>query len=196
MVTLIFEKALNPLYLYEAVQDQIQASFNSSQPRLMLLADFLTRPLMDEVRAQLSASGSKDIFVPHRYSFTEVECTLDLFSSKDFLHFIRSVTGIKSSHVRVSVKEFGHQNFTLLHDDVDARARVVFFYTLGGKNWKREWGGQTIFTFGDEREPVVFEPKSNSLAIIQVPKGMRDFVKYIPHFAGANKFIKIEGILS
>ena len=196
MVTLIFNKNVNPLYLYEAVQDQIKSSFAVSKPQLTLLADFLTKPAYNELLASVSSSKSREVFVPHKFSFDSVDHRGELFSSKEFLEFVRLVTGVRSNNATIDVKKFKHTNFTLLHDDLDSNARVIFFYILGSKDWKPEWGGQTIFTFGDGREPIVFEPKANSLAIIKVPKGMRDFVKYIKHFSGRNEFFKIEGTLS
>jgi len=196
MAALNFDKSINPLYLYEAVQDQIKAGFMSSSPKLTLLADFLVKSAQVELQKSLSSSKKSKIFVPHKYSFEQIDFHSDLLSSKEFLHFVRLVTGLKLSKSRVSVSKFDHGAYSLLHDDLDSSERIIFFYILGSKSWKPEFGGQTILTYGDERDPIVFEPKDNSLAIVRVPKGMRNFVKYIKHFAGKNEFVKFEGVLN
>lgn len=190
-------KNLNALYNYEAVQDQMRAAFKTSKPSVLMLTDFFDKKFYATLLADLNKIDSKEIYVPHkeRYAYIESTDIQKLFSSSEFLDFVRNVTGAKIKSADMIIKKFGQQNYTLLHDDVLANKRLIFFYTLAGK-WKSEFGGQTIFTFGDGRAPLVFEPQGNSLCIMLVPEGMRDFVKYIKHFAGESKIVKIEGIFS
>jgi hypothetical protein len=134
MVALIFEKSINPLYLYEAVQDQIKSSFIGSKPQLMLLADFLTKEGLAHLQKEIDSANSKKIFVPHKFSFEEINLKLGLFSCNEFFNFIRLISGIKVSKSSISISKFRHRDFTLLHDDVDFGVFVsilfLFYFLL------------------------------------------------------------------
>ena len=187
---------VNGLYRYDAVIDGARASFKSGKPEILLLNDFLAKDVYEKLRKDFSVAAGKEIYVPHECGFDELKLNKEVeefFSSLHFRQFLTHLTGIKIKQVNLEARRFKHQSFTLMHDDANSKERFVFFYVLTSKDWKSEWGGSTIFRFGDARLPAVFEPKGNSLAIMRVPKGMQDFVKYVNHFSGKNMFVKVSG---
>lgn len=192
-----FKSLINPLYAYDAVKDQMKVSFKSSKPSVLLLPDFFTKKVYDSLTKEAQSLEAKEKYIPHMYRYHEVPSSAfkDIFSS-DFLTFVREITGIKSKKLSLDSKRFGHRCFTLLHDDLSADGGLIFFYTIASSKWNSSSGGQTIFTFGDEREPLIFDVKENSLVLLHVPKGMRSFVKYLNHFSGTNGMLKVEGIFS
>jgi Rps23 Pro-64 3,4-dihydroxylase Tpa1-like proline 4-hydroxylase len=191
------KEQINPLYAYEAVQDQMRTAFKNSKPCVILVTDFFLKDYYQSLFRSLKSLSGKEIYEPHKYRFEEIYDTnlSEMFSSNEFFEFVGNITGVKVNKANLSNRRVGAGDYTLLHDDVIARKRLIFFYTLCDKLGS-DWGGSTVFTFGDERVPLVFEPKGNSLVIMSVPEGMRDFVKYVKHFAGKNEIIKVEGTLS
>ncbi len=191
-----FKSSVNALYFYEAVQDQMHGAFKSSRPQVILLTDFFVKKIYDSLLEEAKKVSGKEVYEPHKYRFREIFLTEleEFFSSQEFLDLVREITRVKVKKVDLSLSKFGKGNYTLLHDDVMAKKRLLFFYTLCDK-WQSAWGGSTIFTFGDERSPIVFESKGNSLVIMLVPDGMREFVKYVKHFAGESEMFKVEGVL-
>lgn len=192
MVTLKFEQCVNSLYLHNSVKEQIKSSFSKS--KVALLGDFLNNSYLEELRKEVGRYKFHEVFAPHQFSYSLADMNENIFLSNDFIELIRYLTGAKKTKGSIVVRMFGKGNFTLLHDNLEKNERLVFFYTLSTKDWKSEWGGQRIFTFGDEREPLIFEPKDNSLAIIKASKGMMEFTKYVKHWAGDNKLARIEGV--
>lgn len=180
-----FTKLLNPLYGYDAVQDQMRASFARSKPSVLVLNDFLVTRQYKELAAAFALLQGSAIFEPDRCSYTDLTLPLisrGTFVSLAFFDFVRNATGLKVKDVRLSGQRFGHRDFTLLHDDQPAAERFVFLFMLAPR-WDVSWGGSMIFSFGDERPPLVFEPRGNALVLLNVPPGMREFVKYVNHHA-------------
>lgn len=193
-----FASALNALYRYDAVVDQARASFKASKPQVLLLTDFLAKPVYDALVKEVAKIKGAEMYVPHEYRFETLslpDVIRDFFSSLHFKQFLTHITGVRIKDITVSARRFSHQRFSLMYDDAESGERVLFFYTLAPAHWKSTWGGSTIFSFGDKRAPATFEVKGNSLAIIRVPKGMRDFVKYVNHFSAKNSFVKVDGVL-
>lgn len=192
-----FTNSVNSLYNYEAVKDQMKSSFKTSKPSVLLLSDFLIKTSSEELRRKTISDKGKERYIPHecRYNDLTIGNNLDIFSSKEFLTFIREISGIKVTKSNISACKFNHRSFTLLHDELDDKERLVFFYMLAPK-WDFSWGGQTIFTFGDDREPLIFNVQNNSFVLLKVPKGMRSFVKYVNHFARENELILFQGTLT
>ena len=193
-----FASALNALYRYDAVVDQARASFKIGKPQVLLLTDFLAKPVYDALVKEMDKIRGRELYVPHESRFDEVSLpkqVADFFSSIHFKQFLTHITGVKVKDIILSARRFSHQRFSLMYDDAESGERLVFFYTLAPATWKATWGGSTIFSFGDHRAPATFESKGNSLAIMRVPLGMRDFVKYVNHFAAKNSFVKIDGVL-
>lgn len=187
MESLDFSKSLSPLYGYDAVQDQMRTAFKKSKPSVLLLPDFLTTRSCTSLARSLDVLKGSVAFSAERHSFTNVPLTQahrGFFASPAFFDFVRVASGINVRDVRLGAMRFGHRDFTLLHDDQLSDERFVFFYTQVSPRWKSNFGGSIIFSFGDEREPLIFEPKHNTLVLFKVPKGMRDFVKYVNHYAG------------
>jgi Rps23 Pro-64 3,4-dihydroxylase Tpa1-like proline 4-hydroxylase len=193
-----FASALNALYRYDAVIDQARASFRSGKPQVLLLTDFLAKPVYEALVKEVAKVKGREMYVPHEYRFEELslpKVISNFFSSLHFRQFLTHIMGVKIKDIGLSVRRLSHQRFSLMYDDAESKERLVFFYTLAPADWKSTWGGSTIFSFGDNRAPATFEVKGNSLAIMKVPKGMRDFVKYVNHFAAKNSFVKIDGVL-
>lgn len=175
----------------------MKLSFKESKPSLLVLSTFLLEEAHAELIRILRSSQGREQYVPHESRFKALPSSAGrLFASRGFLDFVRSISSHKASTVALTTYQFSHRDFTLLHDDLHDHARLIFFYTLTSSPWKPAWGGSRIFSYGDEREPLIFEPTDNTLALIAVPKGMRDFVKYVNHFAGDDMITKIEGIFS
>ncbi len=197
MAELTFSTSLNPLYLYEAVQDQMRSSFEKSKPSVLLLTDFLTSRSYEAFARIVGEFKETRVEEPDRLFFSSLaipQAQRAFFASPSFFDFVRNATGVKPRDVKLEARRFGHRDFTLLHDDQLSSERFVFFYTLTS-DWNASSGGSIVFSFGDAREPLIFEPKANSLIILKVPKGMREFVKYINHTAGNKTITYISGEL-
>ncbi len=175
----------------------MKSSFKTSKPPVLLLSDFLIKKSWEELRKKTISEKGKERYVPHEYRYSDLLLgnDLDAFSSKEFLTFVREISGIKVTKSDVSTRKFNHRSFTLLHDELEDAERLVFFYMLAPA-WDLSWGGQTIFSFGDDREPLIFNVQNNSFVLLKVPRGMRSFVKYVNHFAGDKELVIVQGILS
>lgn len=190
-----FEKMLNPLYGYEAVQDQMKTSFIKSKPSLLLLQDFFVTRSYESLRKALDSCESESVSRPDKMSFTSLKLPQTLralFASPAFYEFVRNATGIRATDVRLGALRFGHRDFTLLHDDAPAGERFIFAYMLAS-SWEPSWGGSLVFSYGDERDPFIFEPKGNVFVLIKTTKGLRDFVKYVNHRAGKESLTYLFG---
>ncbi len=193
-----FASALNALYRYDTVIDQARSSFKSGKPQVLLLTDFFAKPVYDSLVKEVAKIKGREIYVPHEYRFEDLSLPKaigEFFTSLHFKQFLTHITGVKIKDIALSARRLSHQRFSLMYDDAESGERLVFFYTLAPVAWRSAWGGSTIFSFGDNRAPATFEVKGNSLAIMRVPRGMRDFVKYVNHFAAKNSFVKIDGVL-
>lgn len=196
MGTFDFSSSLNPLYTYEAVQDQMRTSFAKSKPSVLLLNDFLIKKRYDALFHTLGGLQGTSLSEPDRLSYTHLDlpqAVRGFFASPAFFDFVTSATGIKVRDVKLETRRFGHRDFTLLHDEQESNSRFIFLYMVASPAWKMSWGGSPIFSFGDERKPLVFEPRGNTFILFNVPRGMREFVKYVNHFAGKEKLIYLEG---
>lgn len=185
MEKLDFTKSLNPLYGYEAVQDQMRTSFAKSKPSVLLLPDFFVARSYKEFLHMFDALPGSVISAPERHSYTELTLSQPLrgfFASPAFFDFAWNATGLKIKDVRLSAQRFGHRDFTLLHDEQAAHERCIFIFMMAPL-WDASYGGSMIFSYGDERAPLVFEPRGNTLVFFKVPKDMREFVKYCNHFS-------------
>ncbi len=196
MDDIVFSTSLNPLYLYEAVQDQMRSSFEKSKPSVLLLTDFLTSRSYTSFARVVESFKETKVDEPDRFSFDSLtipQAYRAFFASPSFFDFVRNATGVKPRDVRLEARRFGHRHFTLLHDKQSSEERFMFIYTFAPSSWNPASGGSLIFSYGDEREPLVFEPKANSLVIMKVPKNMREFVKYINHTAGSKNLVYFIG---
>lgn len=99
---------------------------------------------------------------------------IEYIASKNFLDFMRNLTGCKriaSIDAQATCYLPGH--FLKLHDDKadqnnDPR---LYAYVLNfSKNWQADWGGLLQFVESDEKVIDTFTPKFNSLCIFQVPQ--------------------------
>lgn len=179
---------INPVYLSAEVMQQMKAAF--SQQRVLRLDNFFTVETHKHLRS-LGKKKGKEVYVPHQYRYMALPSAAEIAASCS--SFIEKITGKRMKTRQMSVRSFGHRDFTLLHDDVESKKRLVFFYTIADL-WDVEAGGQHVFTHNDESTPLVFAPQDNSLVIMEVPEGMRDFVKYVNHKAGKDRLLIFEGV--
>lgn len=194
-----FNRLINPVYVSPNVVHQMSDVFKASRPNVLLLNSFFNLEGLKVLESSLKKATRKENDSPASHSYIELglptECT-SVFSSNSFLSFVQGVTGIRDKRIALSVKQFGHRHYTLIHDEQDATERLLFFYIFAPQ-WKGSWGGSSIFTFAHGKtEPLVFTPNHNTFVIMRAQKGMYDFVKYVSNHAGKNSFVKIEGILS
>lgn len=191
-----FDKALNSLYSYDAVQAQMKAQFLSQKPSVLLLPDFLAKSVFASLNKEVQGLVGKHVLVPHQYSYTSLDASSlkTFFNSPSFIDFMRTVSGKRVSNVNLEIQRFEHGNFTLLHDDLDARTRTEFFLFFGDA-WKGEYGGTLNYTQGDG-EPLVFTPTPNSFGLISTPQGWMSFVRYVKHLAEKKSCILVRGTLS
>lgn len=193
MVTLI-----NPVYLKGEVIIQMRTAFKQSKPNVLVLPDFFDKSFYGKLAGEMLSSRGKENYVPHEHRFFEMPLDREIkeiFSSRAFINFISEATGVDIGGFKMCARKFGKGNFSLMHDDLPSAKRFVLFYTISPSGWDSKWGGASVFSFGDERAPLVFENIGNSLTLISVPSGMRDFVKYVNHFAGDKRIVKIIGTL-
>lgn len=191
-----FEKMLNPLYGYEAVQDQMKSSFSKTKPSMLLLQDFFVTRSYESLKKMFALCETRSISRPDHTSVRSLELpqTLrSLFVSPAFYEFVRTATGIRVKDVRLNALLFGHRDFTLLHDDVPAGERFMFVYMMVPSSWQSSWGGSLFFSYGDDRDPFIFEPKGNVFVLLKTVKGLRDFIKYVNHRAGNESVIYLFG---
>lgn len=191
-----FSVMLNPLYGYEAVQDQMKTAFVKSKPPVLLLQDFFVVRSYSSLAKTLEQCKEHRISEPDRMSFGSLELPQSLralFVSPAFLDFVRAASGIKVKDVRLGALRFGHRDFTLMHDDAPAHGRCMFVYMIAPNSWESTRGGSLVFSYGDERDPLIFEPRANSFILLKTEKGMRDFIKYINHTAGKEQVTYLFG---
>lgn len=184
---------ITTLYTYPAIVENARLAFKRNG--FIMFNDFFTKEEYAKVFSLLKRKRFEHIDEPAKCSFAEVESFPELegmFKSDKFIDFLRGVSGKKKVEVDISVKRFTHKDFTLLHDDDESETGLKFFFIFAD-SWEENAGGKTIFM--TKKEPLLFPVVGDCLAIVDVKKDMRDFVKYVNHFSRGS-FYKVEGVVS
>lgn len=180
---------INKEYLKKENFELIKKTFDSNRPNSIQLREILSKKLYNSILPQLKKikwelkEEKTDYF---RYSIGELpEDLLKLLRADFFKEFISSLTGIKFNGLKLRFFRFSSGDYTLLHDKLKPKEGVVLILDLT-RDWDVKWGGQNIF-LNEDNELLRINPLSNSLTLIKRDNQVKDFVKYVNHFAKTDR---------
>ncbi|GEM_PF-1642205 len=191
------EHRVNGLYCYSGVLEQARANFMASHPKMIFFKEFFSRTFSENVWKKLSAEKGRRIYQAEKFSYEALDVPIELedfAKSEFFIDFLQIILGKKIKEVSLEARRFSHKDYVLINGENFAGKRVDFFFLFCDNGWEEKFGGYTAYSKKDG-EPIIFPVVNNSLAIISVEKDMEEFVKYIKHFAGGKKLVKIGGFV-
>lgn len=112
----------------------------------------------------------------------------EFVNSKEFLSFVREITGIESIKFGDSqATAYGPGHFlTLHHDEVTGKNRKLAYVFNMTRTWQLDWGGILQFLGKDGNVEQGFVPTFNALNMFQVPQDHA--VSYVAPFAPAVRY--------
>lgn len=178
---------INELYKKGNVILEIKNSLEKN--KVIKLEEFLTEKIKNSGKLKFKKEKIADRFSYEEAKNKELE---KIFLSKEIKEFLKKITkkGIKN----IRVLRFGHKNYRILHDEKNPQKEEKFYFFVC-KKWKHESGGNIAFKKEDGKV-FYLTPTHNSLSIVKKEKNWEEFLQYINHLAGKEKFILIEGKLS
>ena len=107
---------------------------------------------------------------------------------ENFENFIKEITN--SNQINLTLNQYEHKDFIILNDKTpkDDTIDIILDFT---SNWKKEFGGILTYTTKDT-EIFYLEPKYNTLTIVNKPKEVMKYLKYINNKANNTKILRFE----
>ncbi len=186
---------ITPAYCSAGNLQAVQRAFQNQEPASVQLQQFFTEnsyanlcALLSRVRWKKKVSYDK-----HFYSCANPPALLSQFlQSGAFLQFLTVCTGKRVRSIQCELQQFGHKNYTLLHDHLQAATGMIFELELT-PTWNKNAGGFSAY-LRDGQEVSRVTPTANTLTILDA-KGLLRFVKYVNHRA-VGKRVVIYGRIS
>lgn len=188
-----FKKYVNNMYLQEDVLRGMKEAYLKSG-ELLKLEGFLKEEVFSELVRLLKDIRGEHVKVADRYSYNVLNSLSGvekLFSSSEIVYFVNSIAGKDFEDVDLKIFGFGHRDYSLLHDS-ETRKGTEFLFVFCDV-WNDSFGGQIVYTDNKEKS-YIFPILGNSFILLD-REGLGDFVKYINHLAGENRFLLIVGRL-
>ncbi len=151
----------------------------------------------DYIRLAKCAWGKgKQVERPARYSYGLVSSVplVSAFSGSVLSGWLGSIMGGKVRIKDVSIRHFGHGDYTLLHDAVYTAGVAQFFFIFSGM-WDPAWGGG-LTVHRDKASPLQVGLKGNRFFLVRSRDEWKPFVQYINHLAGKETFVLVQGTIS
>ena len=187
---------LNALYLDTNNIQKMEQAYVDSVMGSLRLHSFLNDRRFVELEKYVYKSSGKHEKIADRFSYTTLPFPKELeqfFSSPEFLSLLSFITKKKFKTCEISVKKFGHRDYTLLHDSERLKLGFEFFLDINPM-WNPVWGGSLIYRDAKE-ELFRVPPAANAFTLVNRQKGMHRFVEYVNVKSGNNVRIIVEGKL-
>lgn len=153
--------------------------------KIVKLESFLISKNYIELEKKLTKLKTIHNKIPDKFSFSSFVKIPN--EEQGLLGFLEEVIGKVKT---VEIKKFSHRDYTILHDDLKMeKGRKVYFFICA--NWKAEFGGNLVFV-REKKDNFFVTPLGNSLVLIDKEKDTKEFVQYVNHLAGKNRFIIVE----
>jgi hypothetical protein len=154
--------------------------------------------LPDETYLRLAkhawGKGTRSILADqHSYSLVSPASFQNVFGWKEMHEWLGNVLGIRARKISLSVRQFSHRDFTLVHD-VQEHGVAQFFFIFSGR-WDAEWGGTLTVNRG-EVPALEVGLKGNRLFVMRSCAEWLPFVQYVNHLAGKERFVIVQGTIS
>lgn len=188
---------LNPAYLDTNTIPKMQEAFKESPLKSIRLNHFLNDRSYVKTEISVHKAKAKHAKIADRFSYSDVvipKQVATFFTSKEFLRLISVITGKKLKRCELSIKKFGHRDYTLLHDSEALKPGLEFFFDINPV-WNPAWGGSLVYRDAQE-ELFRLHPTANALTIVNRKKGMFRFLEYVNVKSGQNVRIVVQGLLS
>lgn len=145
--------------------------------------------------ANYAWGNGKQVLRADQHSYAEVSPALfqQVFSSTEMKEWLGHIVGNKVQKVSLSVRQFSHRDFTLVHD-VQEGGKAGFFFIFAGM-WDVAWGGTLTVNRG-ALPALEVGLKGNRLFLMRSRAGWHPFVQYVNHLAGKERFVIVQGIVS
>ncbi len=105
-----------------------------------------------------------------------------LFKSGAIQQFLSHVINVDVTSVHTRGRKFSSGCYTLVQSLSTEETRLDAIYTLTGKDWDFDFGGQVVY-MDEEEELLSVLPQANALSLVLRDKGTMQFVKYVNHNA-------------
>lgn len=186
---------INPQYFPESVRYNIAVQFQkekSIQLKEFLLPHIATRTLRSVRNAPLSLNSvaGQNQFHAFKKIPLPAKTLLQFVRSQRFAQFVSSIAQKKVACKTASWRVFAHGDYTLLHDKNREPPGIDVILDLTPSWDGRACGHHSYVENG--KGLVRIPPGFNTLAIVQRPKSVMKFVKYVNHHAGRNKRFVLE----
>lgn len=174
---------LNKEYLDKSKIDQIKKDFSSASPFQHLeLQDFFNVVKLRNVAKALENEDYTDT-ESDLYKFKQTKDLVNskskivkefynFFSSKEFIDYIFSITGIKTNNISMSSLLFRSTDYLLCHDDQVENRKIAYVVNLAKNFEKKDGGSLQLLNINEKRQPkeIVKEiiPKFNNFIIFKV----------------------------
>ena len=186
------EKWLNPIYLQEEAMQALKKAFAQQQdiPHIQV-QDFFRSEKAKTILQHLQRSHYQQRYVPDRYNYAaadhigSLQTIQEVFQDPVFSLWLEEVTGKKSNACQISVVRFAHRDYTVIHDSEIPEEGLLLIYDPT-RPWSSEAGGYEICTVPN-KDPLVIQPKENTLTIVWMNKETRMFTKYCNHLSQNKK---------
>ncbi len=185
---------MTSLYNNSQALDAAREALLKNNSQHIQLRDALRPAIWKKWWATLRHTPWEKKYIPDLFSYSVAPIPEDMqqfFQSPSFLERLSRITGQAIKKVHLQLLAFAHQDYTLLHDELQQPQGILFFLELT-QHWKPSWGGYTSFVHNEE-ELIRLYPVPNSLTIIHQEKNVHYFVKYVNYYAGNNTRIFLLG---
>jgi len=189
----LLEAWINPIYLQQDSQEQIQEQFETDSQ--ISLQCFLKDDKFKELRTFVTAKSDEEWTLespPHQRSFLsrkfdrQEDTVLGHFSklitSAPFIQLMKKMTDLDLTEYFGEVQKFANGHFTLMHDSDSRRQREgldCFFYLIDPTlEWDEGWGAYTSYN-GEDGELLTVTPCGNTLSLVFCDKAISRFTKFV-----------------
>ncbi len=128
--------------------------------------------------------NKKDIYAP------KILELFNYFKSKEFTHLIKEITHLNLRITNIELYKYSHKDFIILNDETKPQNTVDVIFDLTS-DWKKENGGILTYTTKN-KELLYITPDFNTLTIVNKPKEIMKYLKYINNKAKTNQILRFE----
>lgn len=190
-------KMINEFYCDKETQEQISHAFLGNNPNHVVLQSFLLEKKYKYFLKIEEDTKKERVKIPNRYSYAllkQDEVTL-FFCSDEIKQIIKNVTRKNIKRIDVSIKEFSHRDYTVLHDEEVEGECLQFFFILSQKKIHEDAGGNIVCTLrGGEEGTLSFPPIANMFILLHTRTSDYVFHEYVNHLVRDSSIIVVHGI--
>lgn len=177
---------INKIYLNDKIIQGIKKELK--EKNFVLLDSFFDSSFYEKIKKESAREEFKKKFVYNKYSFLEMQSKKieKDFLSAQFIEFLEEVLNLKIKNFEISIRKFGHGDYTLLHDSEKEKSKIGFLFFICD-DWNLNFGGNVFY----KEKNLIVNPKENRFFVMK--KSSRKFVKYLNNKCGKKNFVLIEG---